>query len=138
MTRFLLDSGIATDYIDRRHGVFNRARAETLRGNRVGTAVPILAELVAGIERSRSRDRNLQALRLTLPAWKLWPLDEDAAFEYGRLHAELLRLGRPMQVIDIMIAAVALTLGNTTVVTKDSDLAAVPGLTVEDWAGPSP
>jgi tRNA(fMet)-specific endonuclease VapC len=43
-----------------------------------------------------------------------------------------------MQVIDIMIAAVALTLGNTTVVTKDSDLAAVPGLTVENWAVPSP
>lgn len=138
MTRFLLDSGIATDYIDRRNGVFDRARAETQRGNRVGTAVPILAELVAGIERSRSRDRNLQALRLALPAWKLWPFDEDAAFEYGRLHAELLRLGRPMQVIDIMIAAVALTLGNTTVVTKDSDLAAVPGLTVENWAVSSP
>ncbi|WP_088253999.1 hypothetical protein [Fimbriiglobus ruber] len=63
MTRFLLDSGIATDYIDRRNGVFDRARAETLKGNRVGTAVPILAELVAGIERSRSRDRNLQSLR---------------------------------------------------------------------------
>jgi tRNA(fMet)-specific endonuclease VapC len=84
MTRFLLDSGgIATDYIDRRNGVFDRARAETLKGNRVGTAVPIMAELVAGIERSRSRDRNLQALRLALPAWKLWPFDEDAAFEYG-------------------------------------------------------
>ncbi|OWK43102.1 type II toxin-antitoxin system VapC family toxin [Fimbriiglobus ruber] len=77
-------------------------------------------------------------MQLALPAWKLWPFDEDAAFEYGRLHAELLRLGRPMQVIDIMIAAIALTLGNTTVVTKDSDLAAVPGLTVENWAAPLP
>ena len=76
----------------------------------------------------------MQALRLALPAWKLWPFDEDAAFEYSRLHAELLRLGRPMQVIDIMIAAVAMTLGNTTV----GNLAAVPGLTVEDWAVPSP
>jgi hypothetical protein len=40
-----------------------------------------------------------------------------------------------MQVIDIMIAAVVLTLGNTTVVTKDSDLATVPGLAVR--TGPS-
>ncbi|MCZ2341773.1 MAG: hypothetical protein LC104_08250 [Bacteroidales bacterium] len=87
MTRFLLDSGIATDYIDRRNGVFERALAETQRGNRVGTAIPI---------------------------------------------------GRPMQVIDIMIAAVARTLGNTTVITKDSDLAAVPGLRVENWATSSP
>src|SRR4051794_31979257 len=71
MTRFLLDSGIASDYIDRRNGVYDRARAETQKGNRVGTAVPVLAELVSGIERSRSRDRNLQALRLALNALKL-------------------------------------------------------------------
>ncbi|QJW96781.1 type II toxin-antitoxin system VapC family toxin [Frigoriglobus tundricola] len=134
MTRFLLDSGIATDYIDRRNGVYDRAQTETLAGNRVGTAVPVLAELAAGIERSRSRDRNMRALQLALGAWKLWPFDDATAFEYGRLHAELLRIGRPMQVIDIMIAAVALKLGNTVVVTKDSDLAAVPGLTVENWA----
>ena len=73
---------------------------------------------------------------MALPSLKLWPFDEIAAFEYGRLHAELLRIGRPMQVIDIMIAAIALSLGNTTVVTKDSDLSAIPGLTVENWAAP--
>jgi tRNA(fMet)-specific endonuclease VapC len=33
-----------------------------------------------------------------------------------------------------MIAAVALSLGNCTVITDDTDLAAVPGLSVESWA----
>jgi tRNA(fMet)-specific endonuclease VapC len=136
MPRFLLDSGIASDYIDRRYGVYERARAEVLKGHRIGIAVPVLAELVSGIERSHSRERNLQALRSALPSLKLWPFDETAAYEYGRLHAELLRVGRPMQVIDVMLAAVALSLGKTTVVTKDSDLSAVPGLTVENWATP--
>ena len=137
MTRFLLDSGVASDYIDRRNGVFERARAETLKGNRVGVALPVLAELVSGIERSHSRDRNMDALRRALSGLTLWPLDRPAAFEYGRLHAELFRIGRPMQVIDVMIAAVALSLGNAVVVTKDSDLAAVPGLAVENWAEPT-
>lgn len=136
MPRFLLDSGVVTDYIDRRNAVFDRARAETQKGNRVGTAVPVLAELVSGIERSQSRDRNMKSLRLALDALTLWPFDQPTAFEYGRLHAELFRIGRPMQVIDVMIAAVALTLKNTVVVTKDSDLAAVPGLTVENWSEP--
>lgn len=36
--------------------------------------------------------------------------------------------------LDIQIAAVAFALGNCTVVTSDSDLAAVPGLSVENWA----
>ena len=36
--------------------------------------------------------------------------------------------------IDIQIAAIALSLGNCTVVSKDSDLAEVPGLFVENWS----
>jgi tRNA(fMet)-specific endonuclease VapC len=39
-----------------------------------------------------------------------------------------------MQQIDMMVAAIAMTLGNCTVVTTDSDLSAVPGLSVENWA----
>ena len=39
-----------------------------------------------------------------------------------------------MQQIDIMVAAVALSLGNCTVVTADSDLTAVTELTIENWA----
>lgn len=42
-----------------------------------------------------------------------------------------------MQQIDIQIAAIALTLGNCTVVTTDSDLSAVPGLPVENWTATS-
>ena len=38
-----------------------------------------------------------------------------------------------MQQIDIQIAAIALTLGRCTVVTKDTDFSAIPGLDVEDW-----
>jgi len=41
-----------------------------------------------------------------------------------------------MQQIDVQIAAVALSLGGTTVVTTDSDLSAVPGLMVDDWSAP--
>jgi hypothetical protein len=32
--RFLLDTGIASDYMNRRHGVFERARQEIADGNR--------------------------------------------------------------------------------------------------------
>ena len=36
--------------------------------------------------------------------------------------------------LDTMIAAIAMTLGNCTVVlSSDSDLRAVPGLNLEDW-----
>lgn len=133
MTRFLLDSGVVNDYIAKRNGVHERARAELLRGNRVGTVVPILAELAAGIELSKSRNDNMKALQLATNALTLWPFDEAAAYEYGRVYAELQRIGRPMQKFDIMLAAVAFVLGNAVVVTTDSDLFAVPKLKVEYW-----
>jgi tRNA(fMet)-specific endonuclease VapC len=46
----------------------------------------------------------------------------------------LQQAGRATQQVDIQIAAIALTLGNCTIVTSDSDLSAVPGLSVENWA----
>ena len=133
MTRFLLDSGIASDFLNHRHGVFERARSEVAKGNRIGIGLPILAELVAGIERSQSRDRNMKILKAALATMKLWPFDRLAAFEYGRIYVELARSGRSMQVVDVMIAAIAKTLGNCTVVSTDSDLAAIPDLAVENW-----
>lgn len=81
MTRFLLDSGIASDYLNQRYGVAERVRAEVAKGHRVGIGIPVLAELVGGIERSHSRDRNMQRLKATLPTLRLWPFDTQAAFE---------------------------------------------------------
>jgi tRNA(fMet)-specific endonuclease VapC len=134
MRRYLLDTGIASDYIHRRRGVYERAREEAARGHRIGICGPVLGELWYGVEYSSSRDRNAERLRRILPDLVVWPFDERAAEEFGRLAAELRRSGRPMQSIDIQIAAIALSLGNTIVVSKDSDLGAVPGLTGENWA----
>ena len=41
-----------------------------------------------------------------------------------------------MQQIEILIAAIARSLGNCTVVTDDSDLSAVPELKIENWVAP--
>jgi tRNA(fMet)-specific endonuclease VapC len=134
MRRFLFDSGIAQDYAQRRDPVFRRAGERTKRGDKIGVRTPIYAELRGGLELSTTRDRNLQRLIVAMDKLVLWPFDERAAEECGRLYAVLERAGRPMQTIDIQLAAVALALGNTTVVSKDSDLFAVPGLSVENWS----
>ena len=134
MTRYLLDTGIAQDFINCRHGVRERVDDERHLGHRIGICVPVLGELWAGIEGSSSRDRNEVRLRRALSRLVVWPYTNEAAACFGRIFAELRRIGRPMQQIDIQIAAIALSLGNCTVVSVDSDLAAVPGLTVENWA----
>jgi tRNA(fMet)-specific endonuclease VapC len=134
MTRFLLDTGIAGLYLARKRGVFERAQAEIMKGNRVGIAGPVLAELAFRAEGSPQREKNLRTLQQALDVWKLWLPDAKAFFEYGRIAFALKAAGRPIGQNDILIAAIARTLGDCTVVTMDSDLSAVPGLAVENWA----
>lgn len=124
-------------YLDRKRGVFERAVAENAKGNRVGIVGPVLAELAFRAEGSPQRDRNILRIRQALDVWKLWFMDIFAAFEYGRIVFELKRIGRIIGQNDITIAAIALLLGNTTVVTMDSDLSYVPGLIIENWASSS-
>jgi tRNA(fMet)-specific endonuclease VapC len=96
----------------------------------------VLAELAFRVEGSPRRDHNVLRLRQALDVWKLWLVDTETAFEYGRLAFELKKLGRPIGQNDIWIGAIARTLGNCTVVSMDSDMSAIPGLTVENWAAP--
>ena len=136
MSRFLLDTGIASAYINRRGDIYQQARDRVVAGHRIGIALPVLAELWYGVEKSASRNKNAARLRRILPEFTIWPLTEEGAEEYGRIAAELKRLGRPIGKIDMLIAAIALSLGNTTVVSADLDLKVVSGLKVENWTLP--
>lgn len=137
MRRYLLDTGIVGDFLDDRHGIPAKVKSAIIAGNSVGIGTPVLAEIVYGFENSSTRDRNMRRLVAGLRLLRVWPFEQPMAYEYGRLAAELRRRGRPMQQIDMMIAAIAFTLGNCTVVSKDSDLLAVPNLAVENWAEPA-
>lgn len=144
MKRYLLDSNAVTSLVNKREPLTQRVREARQRGCRIGTCKPVVAELFYGMELSASRDENLVRLRRGLRQIACWPLDRRACETYGRracetygrLAAELRRRGRPMQTVDMMLAAIALSLGNCTVVTTDSDLSAVPGLEVENWEAP--
>jgi tRNA(fMet)-specific endonuclease VapC len=133
MTRYLLDTGSAGDYIHRRKGVYDRARKAVADGQRIGIGLPVLAELWFGVENSSSRDKNAEKLRRVLPELIIWPVTESAAQQYGKIAAELRKRGRPIGKMDMLIAAIALSLGKTIVVSGDGDLTAVAGLNVENW-----
>jgi tRNA(fMet)-specific endonuclease VapC len=133
MKRYLLDTGSAADCIFRRRGVDDKVKRTRRAGGKIGIAIPVMAELLAGVEFSSTRERNLEIVNRNLHLFRLWPFTPDAAREYARLFATLRRIGKTIQQIDMMIAAIARTLGDCTVVSSDTDLAAVPGLTVENW-----
>ena len=134
MIRYLLDTNGVADVIFNRRNVDVRAVLTRHDGHLIGTATPVIAELLGGVEYSAPRERNLIRLNRKLSMFRLWPFTLEVAREYGKLYAELRRTGNPMQEIDMMVAATARTLSDCVVVTCDSDLLRVPGLKVENWA----
>src|SRR6185369_5843629 len=103
MTRFLLDTGSAGDYVHCRRGVFDRVREAVTAGHRIGICLPVLAELWYGVENSSTREKNAERLRRVLPELIIWPVTETATEEYGRIAAELRRMGRPIGKFDMLI-----------------------------------
>src|SRR5438046_1119099 len=84
MRRCLLDTGIMGDFIDRRRGVAEKAREVRQRGIRIGTCMPVVAELFYGVEFSSTREENFRRCRRALSRIVCWPFDRAAAEEYGR------------------------------------------------------
>lgn len=136
--RFLLDSNALQAFVDHHYPLADQAVDARNRGHRVVTCDPVIAEIYLGLQFSESREMNMKRLKRALSRMRSWPFDRNAALEYARLAADLKRRGRPMQIFDMLIAAVALSVGNCTVVTTDSDFSAVPGLSVVDWTIPPP
>jgi len=134
MRKYLLDSNAANLFIYRRCGVYERAIRERKTGAVIGTAIPVVGEVLGGVEYSSSREFNLPIVEGELQLLRIWPYDLTSARTYAIVYATLRRQGITMQPIDRMIAAVGLTLPDCTVVTSDGDFSRVPGLRVENWA----
>jgi tRNA(fMet)-specific endonuclease VapC len=133
MRRYLLDSNAVNAFIGHHEPFRTRVQEARRRGDRIGTCEPVIAELFFGLEFSASRDANIERLNRALSQLQSWPFDRAAARQCALVMADLQRRGQPIQMVDMMLAAIALSLGNTTVVTTDTDLLRIPGLTVENW-----
>jgi hypothetical protein len=60
MSRYLLDTGIAQDFINQRNSVRERVEDARHKGHRIGICTRVLGELWSGVEGSVSRSRNVR------------------------------------------------------------------------------
>jgi len=127
----LLDTNICIDVINAKPpAVLQRFRE--YRIGEIGICSVVATELAYGVAKSGST-RNRQALEMFLAPLMILPFDEDAIWSYGDLRAELMRKGTPIDSLDTMIAAHALSLRCTLVSNNTREFAKVPGLALENW-----
>ena len=111
--------------------VLNRFKQEIPDGLCISAIT--LAELKHGIEKSVKPERNELALAQLLAALTVIPFDDLAAVEYGKIYACLQKQCTPIDTMDMLIAASALSEGMTLVTNNTREFERIPELSLENW-----
>ena len=91
------------------------------------------AELIHGVEKSMTVDKNRLALTLLLSNIEVLEFDINAANNYGKIRTYLEKQGTLIGPLDMMIAAHAQSLGYSIVTNNIKEFMRVPNLEVCNW-----
>ena len=131
MLRYLLDTSIVIYVLKRRPievlSVFNA------NASRMAISSITLAEIMHGAEKSSRVTENLAVIEDMCSRLEVLPYGQKAALHYGAIRASLEKLGRPIGVNDLHIAAHARSEGLVLVTNNTSEFERVPALEVENW-----
>ncbi|HAJ11101.1 MAG TPA: VapC toxin family PIN domain ribonuclease [Comamonadaceae bacterium] len=131
MLRYLLDTNIVIYVLKRRPievlSVFNA------NASRMAISSITLAELMHGAEKSSRVTENLAAIEDFCSRLEVLPYGSKAAQHYGAIRAHLEKLGRPIGVNDLHIAAHARSEGLVLVTNNTTEFKRVPALEIENW-----
>ena len=131
MLRYLLDTNIVIYVLKRRPvevlSTFNA------NASRMAISSITLAELLHGAEKSSRVSENLAAIEDFCSRLEVLPYGPKAAQHYGAIRAALEKLGQPIGVNDMHIAAHARSQGLVLVTNNLGEFARVPALEAENW-----
>ncbi len=131
MLRYLLDTNIVIYVLKRRPvevlSTFNA------NASRMAMSSITLAELLHGAEKSSRVSENLAAIEDFCSRLQVLPYGPKAAQHYGAIRAALEKLGQPIGVNDMHIAAHARSEGLVLVTNNMGEFARVPALETENW-----
>jgi tRNA(fMet)-specific endonuclease VapC len=131
MLRYLLDTNIVIYVLKRRPvEVLSTFNANTIR---MAISSVTLAELLHGAEKSSRVSENLAAIEDFCSRLEVLPYGPKAAQHYGAIRAALEKLGQPIGVNDMHIAAHARSEGLVLVTNNTGEFERVPALEVENW-----
>lgn len=131
MLRYLLDTNSVIDVLKRRPvevlSTFNA------NASRMAMSSITLAELLHGAEKSSRVSENLAAIEDFCSCLQVLPYGPKAAQDYGAIRAALEKLGQPIGVNEMHIAAHARSEGLVLVTNNMGEFARVPALETENW-----
>lgn len=134
MLKYILDTNIVIYVIKQRPiqvlNVFNQHQG------RMAISTITLAELIHGAEKSSDMPRNITVIEDFVSRLTVLPYDAKAAWQYGSIRAALEKMGQPIGLNDLHIAAHARSHGLILVTNNMREFERVPGLLLENWVAP--
>ena len=131
MLRYLLDTNIVIYVLKRRPvevlSTFNA------NASRMAISAITLAELLHGAEKSSRVSENMAAIEDFCSRLQVLPYGLKAAQHYGAIRAALEKLGQPIGVNDMHIAAHARSEGLVLVTNNLAEFTRVPAMETENW-----
>lgn len=123
---YLLDTHVCIALDQRHPAVIARFEAHA-----VDCYIPtlVLAELYKGVYCSQRITQNLAEVGLL----SVLPFDQTAAEEFGKIQGKLRQMGKPTGEMDALIAAIALSRGDTVVTHNTRHFENIPHLLLVDW-----
>lgn len=129
---YLLDTDTCIYLIKKRPAnVLHRFEAHPV--GEIGVSSITAAELQYGVHKSQHVAQNQQALQRFLAPLVIAGFDERAAEVYGLIRARLESAGKPIEAMDTLIAAQAVSLGVTLVTNNEREFSRIPDLRVVNW-----
>lgn len=136
---YLLDTNLVSEWLKPRPDPSVIAWMAEVDEDNAYLSVITFVELRYGIERmapGRRRDQLERWLQLDLTlrfADRIIPIDDEIALTCGHILAEREEIGRPMQVMDALIAATARVIGLSLVTRNRGDFAGTVTDIINPW-----
>ena len=131
MLRYLLDTNIVI-YVLKRRPVEVLATFNA-NASRMAISSITLAELLHGAEKSQRVNDNLAAIEDFCSRLEVLTYGTKAAQHYGAIRAALEKIGQPIGINDLHIAAHARSEGLVLVTNNLAEFERIPALELENW-----
>ncbi len=129
---YLLDTNIVTAHLKQNERIITKLEEVSLQGQKAFVSGISYYEIKRGLL-AVNATRKLSIFNTFCQTYRLLLLDDIEILEKAsEIYADLKQRGRPIQDADILIAATAIIRG-LILVSNDSDLLRVQGVTVENW-----
>ena len=103
------------------------------KDKQMSVSVISYGELIFGAMKSKSVEKNLETVKNIKSIFPLIDITSDIMEIFGEIKAYIQKIGKPVDDMDLLISATAISKGMTLVTHNTKHFENIPNLKLEDW-----